>query len=48
MLKEQNTLLFVAFEPIPPHLQLPLIRPEPDSIRKKAELVLEFGSSSSQ
>jgi hypothetical protein len=43
MLKAQNTLLFVAFDPIPANLPPPVIRAEPDSIRKKAELVLDFG-----
>jgi hypothetical protein len=46
MLKENNTLLFVAFEPIPPNLQTPLIRPEPNSIRKEAKVVLEFAGPS--
>jgi hypothetical protein len=42
MLKAENTLLFVAFDPIPANLPPPLIRAEPDSIRKEADLVLDF------
>jgi hypothetical protein len=42
MLKVENTLLFVAFDPIPANLPPPLIRAEPDSIRKEANLVLDF------
>ena len=42
MLKEQNTLLFVAFDPVPKNLQLPVIRAEQDSIRKEIPLVLSF------
>jgi Glycosyl hydrolases family 35/Beta-galactosidase, domain 2 len=41
MLKSENTLLLVAFDPVPSKLS-PAIRPEPDSIRRKAELVLNF------
>ncbi|MGC1651058.1 MAG: hypothetical protein WA741_34965, partial [Candidatus Sulfotelmatobacter sp.] len=48
MLKENNILLFVAFEPIPANLQAPLIRPEPSSIRKEAKVVLEFATPSSR
>jgi hypothetical protein len=44
MLKDENTFLFIAFEPIPANLQAPLIRPEPDSIRKEAQVVLEFAA----
>jgi hypothetical protein len=44
MLKDENTLLFIAFEPIPANLQAPLIRAEPDSIRKEAQVVLEFAA----
>jgi len=46
MLKDNNTLLFVAFEPIPANLQAPLIRSEPDSIRKEGRILLQFGSAS--
>jgi hypothetical protein len=42
LLKEENTLLLVAFEPIPANLQTPLIRAEPDSIRKQSQMVLDF------
>ena len=48
MLKENNILFFVAFEPIPANLQAPLIRPEPSSIRKEAKVVLEFATPSSR
>ena len=41
MLKNGNTLLFVAFDPVPSNLS-PAIRAEPDSIRRQAELVLNF------
>jgi len=47
-LKENKVLLFVAFEPIPANLQAPLIRPEPNSIRKEAKVVLELAPSSRQ
>ena len=43
MLKTKNTLLFVAFDPIPSNLP-PAIRAEPDSMRKQAELVLDFAA----
>jgi hypothetical protein len=42
MLKTENTLLFIAFDPIPLNLPPPLIRAEPDSVRKEANLVLDF------
>lgn len=42
MLKPENTLLFIAFDPVPSNLPLPVIRAEPDSIRKEADLVLDF------
>ena len=42
MLKPENVLLFIAFDPIPSNLPLPVIRAEPDSIRKEADLALEF------
>lgn len=45
MLKDQNTLDFVAFEPIPADLASPVIRAEPDSIRKQAQIVLEFAGT---
>lgn len=44
MLKDQNTLEFVALDPIPANLAPPVIRAEPDSIRKEAEIVLAFAS----
>jgi hypothetical protein len=44
MLKDNNILLFVALEPIPANLQAPLIRAEPDSIRKDSQVVLEFAT----
>jgi hypothetical protein len=44
MLRPENTLIFVAFDPIPSNLTPPVIRAEPDSIRKEAELVLDFGA----
>jgi len=46
LLKADNTLLLVAFEPVPEHLQASLIRAETDSIRKQARVVLEFAPSS--
>ena len=42
LLKDQNTLLFVAFDPVPKNLQPPIIRAERDSIRKSIPLVLSF------
>jgi hypothetical protein len=47
MLKDDNKLLFVALEPIPPNLELPLIRPEADSIRKESTVILKFAASAS-
>lgn len=44
MLKAENTLLLVAFDPVPLNLPLPVIRAEADSIRKETELVLEFAA----
>jgi hypothetical protein len=42
MLRDQNTLLFVAFDPLPKNLQPPVLRAEHDSIRKEIPLVLTF------
>ena len=43
-----GALLFVAFDPIPPNLPMPVIRAEPDSVRKEDELVLDFGAPETQ
>lgn len=45
ILKDDNKLLFVALEPIPPNLPLPAIRAESDSVRKRATVVLQFAGS---
>jgi hypothetical protein len=45
MLKEDNRLLFVALEPLPPNLPLPVIRADADSIRTGATLVLQFAAN---
>ncbi len=44
LLKADNKLLFVALEPAPPNLPLPILRAEPDSIRKNATVTLQFGA----
>jgi hypothetical protein len=45
MLKEDNKLLFVALEPLPSNLPLPVIRADADSVRKSATLVLKFAAN---
>ena len=42
MLKENNKLLFVALEPVPEHARTAVIRAEPDSIRREAQIILSF------
>ena len=44
LLKEDNRLLFVALEPPPPNLPLPVIRADADSVRKSATIVLQFAT----
>ena len=44
MLKDENQLLFVTLAPLPPGLPLPTISAESDSVRKKAELILQFAA----
>lgn len=45
LLKEDNGLLFVALQPLPPNLPLPVIRADADSIRKRATVMLEFAGN---
>jgi hypothetical protein len=43
-LKNQNQLLFVTFDPVPPDLELPVIKADSDSIRKIAHVQLSFAA----
>jgi hypothetical protein len=45
LLKEDNKLLFVALEPLPSNLPLPVIRAEADSVRKSVTVVLQFAAN---
>jgi len=45
MLKDDNKLLFVTLAPPPENLPLPTISAEPDSVRRRAAVVLQFAAN---
>jgi len=42
LMKDENELVFVSFDPVPPDLTMPVIHPDPDSVRKIAHVQLSF------
>ena len=45
LIKDENELLFVSFDPVPPDLPMPVIRPDLDSVRKMARVQLSFAGA---
>ena len=45
LIKDENELVFVAFDPAPPALSMPVIRPDLDSVRKNARVQLFFAAA---
>jgi len=45
LIKDENELVFVTFDPVPPDLPMPVIRPDLDSVRKIARVQLSFAAA---